>query len=364
MFETRQRRSTRVLQAVPLLVSGVDASGRPLSERTATISLNCHGCRYFSRYSVEENAWLQLEVDDHTGGERPRLRARVAWVRASRKLQGLYQVGVEFERPTNIWGLDSPPDDWRPYAVAGSFDPAAFEQQIQLLLAVAESGTYYQLLGIATAATRTQIKHAYYESARKFHPDRHMNRPEWAPALEKITDALTRAYKTLASDAAREKYDRRLARSGAFALGLSKTEIHKQAEECLDRARECLLVQNYAASIGWLRQAVNLDPSSSRNHGLLARSLAAVPQYRHEAVEHFNKAIQLDPLNAVACFQFAQLYEEMKLPWRAQPLYQRAVELNPANTAARERLGALAEAEAKKSASRPILGRLLRRIKR
>ena len=44
--ELRKRRSTRIVQAVPLQVTGVDALGRPFAERTSTLIINCHGCRY------------------------------------------------------------------------------------------------------------------------------------------------------------------------------------------------------------------------------------------------------------------------------------------------------------------------------
>ena len=50
--ELRKRRSTRIVQAVPLQVTGVDALGRPFVERTASLILNCHGCRYQSKHYV------------------------------------------------------------------------------------------------------------------------------------------------------------------------------------------------------------------------------------------------------------------------------------------------------------------------
>jgi len=354
VFEAPKRRSTRILHAAPLVVAGVDAAGRPLKEHTATLSINCHGCRYFSQYRVEKDAWLTVEIPREQATAEPRrLRVRVAWVQKSRKLRGLFQVGVEFERPGNVWGIAGPPEDWQRFAAADTFDPAAFEREMKRLLALAETGTYYQLLGVTAVAPRMQIRHS----------DRHMARPEWVKPLETLMDSLTLAYKTLADANLREKYDRRLADAGVFALGQSKTERQKKAEECLDRARECLLVQNYAASIGWLRQAVDLVPSSSRNHALLARSLAAVPQYRREAVEHFEKAIELDPLNIRAHFHFAQLYEEMKLPWRARPHYERVVELDPEHAEACERLRALDSAQGKRAKREPsFLDRLRRRF--
>src|SRR5580704_2398535 len=47
--ELRKRRSKRIMQAVPLAVTGVDALGRPFTERTSTLIINCHGCRYQSK---------------------------------------------------------------------------------------------------------------------------------------------------------------------------------------------------------------------------------------------------------------------------------------------------------------------------
>jgi curved DNA-binding protein CbpA len=364
VFPAAKRRSTRVVQAVPLVVAALDAVGRPLQEQTATLSINCHGCRYFSRHQVEPNTWLTLEIPRApTGAEPHRLRARVAWVQRSRKLQGLFQVGVEFERPSNVWGLESPPDDWQQFATTSVLDPATFEREMKRLLNLVETGNYYQLLDVTTVATRAQVKRKFHELARKFHPDLHMTRREWLQPLEKLMDAVTLAYKTLSDEAARQKYDRRLAQSGAFALGQSKNETQRSARDCLDRARECLRVKNYAASIGWLRRAVDLDPGSARNHALLARSLAAVPQYRREAVEHYEKAIELDPLDARAQFQFGQLYEEMKLPWRARLHYVRALELDPEHAEARERVRALDATKEKGPKREPaFLSRLLHRV--
>ena len=365
VFDAPKRRSTRIVQAMPLMVAGVDSLGRALREQTATLSINCHGCRYFSKYPVEKNTWLTLEIPrEHAGGEPRRLRARVAWVQKARKLRGLFQVGVEFEAPGNVWGIPAPPEDWQAFLTTDS-DPTTFECEMKRLLAVAEAGNYYQLLGVTSVSARWQIKHNFYELARKFHPDRHMERPDWAPQLERLMDAITTAYRTLADNRAREEYDRRLARSGAFTLSKSKTERQKEAEECLERAQEYLRAYNFGASIVWLRKAVDFDPGSSKHHALLARSLAAVPQYRHEAIEHFQKAMELDPLNAWAHLQFGVLYEEMKLPWRAEPYYRRVLELDPENFEARERLRLIEAAKAGKGkAESGFLRRLLHRSPR
>src|SRR3977135_1807290 len=70
--ELRKRRSTRIGQAVPLSVAGVDALGRPFSERTSTLIINCHGCRYQSKHYVLKNMWVNLEVPSPAPRHGPR----------------------------------------------------------------------------------------------------------------------------------------------------------------------------------------------------------------------------------------------------------------------------------------------------
>jgi len=79
--DLRKRRSTRIVQAVPLMVTGVDALGRPFAERTSTLIINCHGCRYQSKHYVLKNMWVNLEVPHPDSGHSPRhVRGKVAWI--------------------------------------------------------------------------------------------------------------------------------------------------------------------------------------------------------------------------------------------------------------------------------------------
>jgi hypothetical protein len=111
--ELRKRRSTRIVQAVPLQVTGVDALGRPFLERTSSLILNCHGCRYQSKHYVLKNMWVKLEVPNAKEGEAPRVvRGRVAWIQRPRTVRQLFQVALELEAPGNVWGIAFPPEDW------------------------------------------------------------------------------------------------------------------------------------------------------------------------------------------------------------------------------------------------------------
>src|SRR5579863_9859727 len=111
--ELRKRRSTRIVQAVPLVVTGVDALGRPFAERTSTLIINCHGCRYQSKHYVLKNMWVNLEVPHPEQGHPPRrVRGKVAWIQRPRTVRQLFQVALELESAGNAWGIAFPPDDW------------------------------------------------------------------------------------------------------------------------------------------------------------------------------------------------------------------------------------------------------------
>jgi len=114
--EAHKRRSTRIVQAVPLTITGIDALGRPFQERTSTLIINCHGCRYQSKHYVLKNMWVTLEVPHQEPGYPARtVRGRVMWIQRPRTVRELFQVGVELEVTGNFWGIAFPPSDWFPF---------------------------------------------------------------------------------------------------------------------------------------------------------------------------------------------------------------------------------------------------------
>src|SRR6267154_2189147 len=134
--ELRKRRSTRIVQAVPLVVTGVDALGRPFVERTSSLIINCHGCRYQSKHYVLKNMWVTLEIPHPETGQPPRqVRGRVAWIQRPRTVRQLFQVALELELPGNVWGTGFPPEDWGNFALTAGARSQANDEDIILPLA-------------------------------------------------------------------------------------------------------------------------------------------------------------------------------------------------------------------------------------
>src|SRR5260370_20751376 len=115
-MESQKRRSTRIIQAVPLTVTGVDALGRPFQERTSTLIINWQGCRYQSKHYVLKNMWVTFEVPHNEAGREPRtVRWRVMWIQRPRTVRELFQIGVELEVSGSVGGIAFPPGDWFPF---------------------------------------------------------------------------------------------------------------------------------------------------------------------------------------------------------------------------------------------------------
>jgi hypothetical protein len=134
--DAQKRRSTRIVQAVPITVTGVDALGQPFKERTTTVMVNCHGCKYQSKHYVPKNSMVTLEVPRPEAGQKRTTQGRVVWVQRPRTVRELFQIGLEFEVPGNVWGIAFPPEDWfsSPYdaGIEGSVPAGAQEAKLSV----------------------------------------------------------------------------------------------------------------------------------------------------------------------------------------------------------------------------------------
>jgi len=219
------------------------------------------------------------------------------------------------------------------------------EEELRRCLTLARTGTHYQLLEITSDSCKDQVKRAFYHLARKFHPDRHMSKPDWKEMLQQVMGAATAAYETLTDDEDRFEYDKRLA-------SRNPTEAQESIDDCVKIAAACLHDQNVAGYIFWMRKCVHNAPAVAKYRVSLASGLMQNEGQRWEAVQQFEKAIELDPFDSAAHLQFGELYEQMRLPWRARALYLKVLEMDPGHSVAMARIARLVADERKKPASK------------
>ena len=110
----RRRRSTRIDQAVPIIVQGVGALREPYQEQVSTLSISCHGCSYQSKHEVIQGETVYLEIKlPNNGTAACSNRAQVKWAqKIGASKERTFQIAVELEIAGNIWGIASPPADW------------------------------------------------------------------------------------------------------------------------------------------------------------------------------------------------------------------------------------------------------------
>jgi curved DNA-binding protein CbpA len=232
-----------------------------------------------------------------------------------------------------------------------------FEREVRQLIELTGKSTYYQLLEVTSETPGVQVKKSYYSLVRKFHPDNHMGNRELITPLKNLMVVISEAYKTLANEERRAAYDKSLAAAGGFRMQREKTGAEESLDEWMNRANECLRAKNFVGSIVWLRKCHEAAPESALYMAMLARSLGTISQYENEAVELFQKAINLDPWKVPVYLQFGELLEEMELPERARSVYSKLLEISPTNAKAHERLALLTpeEDEEKRSSRIPHL---------
>jgi len=228
-----------------------------------------------------------------------------------------------------------------------------FEREVTQLIELTGKSTYYQLLEVTSETPGVQVKKSYYSLVRKFHPDNHMGNRELITPLKNLMVVISEAYKTLANEERRAAYDKSLAAAGGFRMQREKTGAEESLDEWMNRANECLRAKNFVGSIVWLRKCHEAAPESALYLAMLARSLGTISQYENEAVELFQKAINLDPWKVPVYLQFGELLEEMELPERARSVYSKLLEISPTNAKAHERLALLEpEEDGEKRSSR------------
>lgn len=114
----QKRRSTRIYSSIPLAIQGSDAFRAPYLEHVCTLTVNCHGCRYRSKYEVIQGDMVYLEVKQSSEGRATySCQAQVKWIQRLMTKDLRFEVALELVAPGNIWGIISPPDDWFPIQV-------------------------------------------------------------------------------------------------------------------------------------------------------------------------------------------------------------------------------------------------------
>ncbi|KAL1830368.1 hypothetical protein ACET3Z_000019 [Daucus carota] len=106
---------------------------------------------------------------------------------------------------------------------------AAMNSSVYAPPAEEETGSFYELLGISESGTLSEIKKAYKQLARKYHPD--VSPAERAEEYTQRFILVQEAYETLSDPQSRALYDRDLSRGFHFAFSAARNRSGAAAAE-------------------------------------------------------------------------------------------------------------------------------------
>lgn len=150
----------------------------------------------------------------------------------------------------------------------------------------------YSVLGVSRNASDEEVKKAYRDLARKYHPDNYVNNPLADLAQEKMKE-INEAYETLQKGGG-SAYARQEQSSGYADYGQQRQPGWQAgAPTMLQQARQAIATGNLGLAEQLLRDGNN---GSAEWHFLMG-SLSYRKGWLDDARQHFEAAVQRDPGN-------------------------------------------------------------------
>jgi hypothetical protein len=103
------RRSTRLAIAIPITLSGKDASDRAFKENSRTVIINKQGAKIVTFHQLALGS--EVTVENRALGRSA--KATIVWLGDRKSPKDPQEVGVQLLEAQNIWGIDFAPEDWQ-----------------------------------------------------------------------------------------------------------------------------------------------------------------------------------------------------------------------------------------------------------
>ena len=211
--------------------------------------------------------------------------------------------------------------------------------------------THYDVLDVGRAASANEIKNAYHDLARRFHPDR-FHQSDLRARVESAFARIGRAYETLSDEKRRHDYDKSLTSKRAPkpppASAPRSTPSESQNDSDTARAESSFQLGNDALqrnqneeAIRHLAEAAMLGPRVARYRAYYGLALMRDPSAKRTAENELQAALKIEPNNATFRVMLAEFYQQIGLRKRAENEATRALSVDPANKSARALLSNL-----------------------
>ena len=223
--------------------------------------------------------------------------------------------------------------------------------EVQVLREALGSIHQHQLLNIPFDADEGEIKKAYFEMARKFHPDAFGRDilPEMRQAIFEVFNSLTRAFQSLTAKARKKAGMAGTGSETSSGTSLDLLAHRQRAEErAQGKDRADLMFRKgqklyddgkYGGAAAMFQEAARLDPKSAEYCLWLARSESKVPTLAKKAEKDYLQASRLEPKNPEPLVGLGMLYKKEGFLSLAVKQFEKACEIDPSHPVALRELG-------------------------
>jgi len=207
---------------------------------------------------------------------------------------------------------------------------------------------YYKILDVTPDTPWDDIKRAYHDMMKVWHPDRFAGDPRLQKIVEEKTKELTHAFQKIEEDyhsikfyydpldeaeEASIKTKTKPPTEPPVKEGKPKPSSHyarkQEAEEWLKKAKE-IQTGNYRIVIDLLNKAIDLDPSLEEAYVERGEAHAMLGNHG-QAIEDFNEVIELNSRSFKSFRGRANAYSELSNHSQAIIDFTSAIELEPVN---------------------------------
>jgi tetratricopeptide (TPR) repeat protein len=196
---------------------------------------------------------------------------------------------------------------------------------------------YYSLLNVSRSASQSEIKLAYFNLARRYHPDRFEQdlSADTKMKIEEVFSQITRAYDALISG----KESVRSELSKATPPAEEKVDPEKRAEMKYRHAHFLYNQGKYQDALVSIEEALRLKRVKGSYVLLLAQIEAKIPAFKRKAEEDFLTAVDLEPWAVEAYIELGKFYKDVGLSVKAAKMFRKVLEMEPENKTALHELG-------------------------
>ena len=209
--------------------------------------------------------------------------------------------------------------------------------------------THYELLGIDRNATLEEVRTAYFERSRTFHPDlRH--RPDLADChkeLEVVFSRLREGFETLSDVKKKAEYDLSISTPADLEFEPSSDPAARveMAEKNYLRARELIKEKDFHPAVEMLREAIHFVPDNAEYRYCLAKVELQNSNWIDKGLSNLMEAARLEPKNQQYLRDAARALGDHGRNAEAILFARRAVQVNPSGQNQRllDRIAGLAQ---------------------